>query len=197
MRLAAPPIIKRGARTPPDVPDPREKAHIRDFAIRMPRMSAIGALPLSSSAILSYPTPNPLGKKSPPTATPIPPSAGHHIQWTGKRSNQSSKAYIMRLMPAAMRPTTAPSNRDSIANGIRSTLPILGMGKSGPGPIRNPRRIAAVALAMATGTRLRGRNSKSRSSTARRSAANGVAKVADIPAAAPATRRVVRSASVR
>ncbi len=56
--------------------------------------------------------------------------------------------------------------------------------------------MAAVALAIATGTRLRGLNSKSSSSTARRIAAIGLANVADIPAAAPATSSVVRSASV-
>ena len=53
-----------------------------------------------------------------------------------------------------------------------------------------------MQLATATGTRLRGLHSNSRSSTARRIAATGVAKVADMPAAAPATSRVVRSASV-
>src|SRR6201995_724435 len=54
----------------------------------------------------------------------------------------------------------------------------------------------AVVLAIATGTRLLGLHSKSNSSTARRIAATGVANVADIPAAAPATSSVVLSASV-
>ena len=47
------------------------------------------------------------------------------------------------------------------------------------------------------GHELRGFHSKSRSSTARRTAATGAAKVADIPAAAPATSSVLRSALVR
>ena len=132
----------------------------------------------------------------PPIPTPTPPMAGHHIQCKGSRSNMSSKPYIMRLMPAANRPMTAPVLSKPAAIGIRSTPPMVGIGKRGPGPRRYPRRIAAVALAIATGTRLRGLSSKSRSSTARRMAATGVANVADIPAAAPATRRVVRSASV-
>ena len=51
-------------------------------------------------------------------------------------------------------------------------------------------------LAIATGTRLLGLHSKSSSSTARRIAATGVANVAAIPAAAPATSSVVLSASV-
>src|ERR1700733_8791062 len=54
----------------------------------------------------------------------------------------------------------------------------------------------AVVLAIATGTRLLGLHSKSNSSTASRIAATGVANVADIPAAAPATSSVVLSASV-
>ena len=71
------------------------------------------------------------------------------------------------------------------------------MVKSGPEPSQKMRTMAAVMLAKATGMRLRGRHSKSSSSTARRMAASGAAKVADMPAAAPATSRVVRSASVR
>ena len=43
---------------------------------------------------------------------------------------------------------------------------------------------------------LRGFHSKSRSSTASSTAATGEAKVADMPAAAPATRSVFRSAAV-
>ena len=71
------------------------------------------------------------------------------------------------------------------------------MGKSGPGPSSHGRTIAASAAATATGTRLRGFHSNRSSSTARSTAANGVPKVADIPAAAPATRSVFRSLAVR
>ena len=45
----APPIMSSGARTPPDVPEPREKAHISDLTRMMPRMSAMGALPVKQS----------------------------------------------------------------------------------------------------------------------------------------------------
>ena len=45
--------------------------------------------------------------------------------------------------------------------------------------------------------RLRGFHSNSSSSTASSTAATGVAKVADMPAAAPATSSVLRSAAVR
>ena len=54
-----------------------------------------------------------------------------------------------------------------------------------------------MALASATGIRLRGFHSKSSSSTASSTAASGAAKVADMPAAAPATSSVLRSALVR
>lgn len=67
---------------------------------------------------------------------------------------------------------------------------------SGPGPITKVRAAAAVALASATGTKLRGFHSNSRSSIASRIAATGEANVADIPAAAPATSRVLRSAEL-
>ena len=59
------------------------------------------------------------------------------------------------------------------------------------------RAAPAVALASATGIALRGFHSNSSSSTASSTAAIGVANVADIPAAAPATSSVFRSAAVR
>ncbi len=74
---------------------------------------------------------------------------------------------------------------------------MAGIAKSGPEPSSRIRTISAVTLAKATGIKLRGRHSKSSSSTASRIAASGAAKVADMPAAAPATSSVVRSASVR
>src|SRR5260370_19640516 len=70
-------------------------------------------------------------------------------------------------------------------------------GKMGPAP-SNPRRAAAaVALARATGIKLRGFHSKSSSSTASSTAATGEANIADMPAAEPATISVLRSVSVR
>ena len=58
--------------------------------------------------------------------------------------------------------------------------------------------MAAPAIeASATGTRLRGLSSNSKSSMASSTAAIGDANVADMPAAAPATSRVLRSAAVR
>jgi hypothetical protein len=60
--------------------------------------------------------------------------------------------------------------------------------------INQRRAAAAVALANATGTTVRGFHSNTRSSTANKTAATGEANVADIPPAAPATSNVLRSA---
>ena len=49
----------------------------------------------------------------------------------------------------------------------------------------------------ATGMKLRGRHSNNSNSTASSTAAIGAAKMADIPPAAPATRRIFRSAGDR
>ena len=56
------------------------------------------------------------------------------------------------------------------------------------------RQAAATIEATVTGTKLRGFHSNSNSSTASRIAATGVPKVALMPAAAPATSSVLRSA---
>ena len=69
-------------------------------------------------------------------------------------------------------------------------------GKRGPASKNKGRANAATAQATATGRRLRGRNSNSKSSTASMTAAIGVPKIAVIPATAPATSSVLRSAPV-
>ncbi len=69
-------------------------------------------------------------------------------------------------------------------------------GNNGPMPSSQRRATAAVALASATGTKLRGFHSNSSSSTASSAADTGAANVADMPAAAPATSSVFRSALV-
>ena len=136
---------------------------------------------------------------SPPMPTPIPPIAGHHIQWIRKRpqkcSKPSSNPYIRRLNPAEANPTMRPRGM-AISIDCVSGIP-AGMltGNRGPAPSHAMRRAPAVALATATGTSERGRHSNSSSSTASRIAATGAANVADIPAAAPETSSVVRSAS--
>ncbi len=96
--------------------------------------------------------------------------------------------------PPASRPTTthAASPSAPMNNGW-----CAGTGKIGPSPRRWRRSAAAVTLASATGITLRGFSSKSSSSTASMTEATGAANVADIPAAAPATSSVLRSALVR
>ena len=97
--------------------------------------------------------------------------------------------------PAQRRPTmTQPSRPAAPTNAGWCSV----TGKSGPAPRGSGRRsIAAVALASATGMTLRGFHSKRSSSTASSTAATGDANVADMPAAAPATSSVLRSALVR
>ena len=76
----AAPIINKGARTPPDVPEPSEIIQIADLTIRTPATILSGASPWRSIPIVSYPTPKACGKTNPPNPTNTPPIAGHHIQ---------------------------------------------------------------------------------------------------------------------
>ncbi len=72
-----------------------------------------------------------------------------------------------------------------------------GIGKIGPAPSSGIRSAEAAAAAIATGMKDRGLHSNSSSSIANSDAATGAAKIAAIPPAAPATRRVFRSAEER
>src|SRR5580693_8118473 len=69
-------------------------------------------------------------------------------------------------------------------------------GKIGPAPSNGTRNMEATTEATVTGIKLRGFHSNNNSSTASNTAATGVANTAAIPAAAPATSRVFRSAAV-
>ena len=70
-------------------------------------------------------------------------------------------------------------------------------GNSGPCPNSKGRHAAETTDAATTGRKLRGFHSNSSSSTASSTAAIGVPKIAVMPAAAPATSRVFRSAAVK
>src|SRR5581483_4559848 len=70
-------------------------------------------------------------------------------------------------------------------------------GNSGPDPMASGRNAAASAQAVMTGIMLRGFHSNSKSSTASSTAAIGVPNTAVMPAAAPATKSVLRSAALR
>jgi hypothetical protein len=89
-------------------------------------------------------------------------------------------------------PTTAAPKRPT--GGSDRCAPTGNMGFA---LIMKRRKTVATALAMATGIRLRGFHSKSNNSTASNTAAMGVLNVAAMPAAAPATSSVLRSAAVR
>ena len=130
----------------------------------------------------------------------MPPIAGHHIQCNFTRpqkcSKPSSKLYMSRLSPAEARPTRIPSGAATSRALLMEKDELSCTGNRGPAPSQTMRNAPAMMLAAATGTRERGLHSNSSSSTASRIAASGAAKVADMPAAAPATRSVVLSASV-
>lgn len=70
-------------------------------------------------------------------------------------------------------------------------------GNNAPLPISSGRSAVATTHAAITGIRLRGFHSNSSSSTASKTAAIGVPNMAVMPAAAPATSRVFRSAALR
>src|SRR4051812_8538670 len=120
------------------------------------------------------------------------PIAGHHIQWMGNLANMSSTQYsqvVMRLEPNPEKMPTAKAAPNTVnPTGISPVN-----GKTGPAPKRRVLRGADPDAAQAAGTRLLGFHSKSNSSTASNTAATGLAKMAAIPPAAPATSNVFRS----
>ncbi len=95
-----------------------------------------------------------------------------------------------------MRPQATPSSAQA-GSPHQGRTGLSAKGKSGPAPNRAGRQQAAVTAPTVTGTRLRGRHSNSRTSTASSTAATGVPKMAVMPAAAPATSSVFRSAALR
>src|SRR6185312_5089851 len=96
---------------------------------------------------------------------------------------------------AASRPVTRPS-RAEIATGSIPAGVGAGNGNSGPDPTSSGRHASEMSTAVATGTKLRGFHSNNNSSTASMIEANGVPKMPVIPAHAPATSNVLRSAAL-
>ena len=91
------------------------------------------------------------------------------------------------------RPQRTPSTAAS-SSPTGGSSGLDGIGNSTPPCSSTGRQAAAITQAIATGTKLRGFHSNSSSSTANSIAATGVPNVAAMPAAAPATSRVLRSA---
>src|SRR5580700_4753513 len=115
----------------------------------------------------------------------------------GKRSKESSAAYTDIVNRADKAPAKTPTRTHPSSPFTPMKRGCSGTGNNGPNPKRYRRRTAATALANATGIRLRGFHSNKSSSTASKTDATGAAKVADIPAAAPATNSVLRSVLVK
>ncbi|BBY24072.1 hypothetical protein MSTO_42770 [Mycobacterium stomatepiae] len=126
-----------------------------------------------------------------------PPIAGHHIQWIGSRGNafsaQKTRCDAAMATAAPASPMTAA--KASMAQWI--SVIRTSTGNTGAAPRMNMRSMVAIATALATGTRLRGRNSKSSNSTANTMDASGALKVAAMPPAAPEASRIFRSSAVR
>ncbi len=180
--------------TPPDVPDPSAIAQITALVISRPSRNVPINRAFRRSRITSYPTPSARGYSKPPNPTTTPPIAGHHIQWIGSLPKKSSDAYTSRVRRPDPKPAISPSaSALKSARGARGKCPLV--ANPGPAPISGTRSAPATAAAAATGMNLRGFHSNSSSSTASSTAATGVAKIADMPPAAPATSNVLRSAA--
>src|ERR1700761_6351294 len=112
----------------------------------------------------------------------------------GSLPNRSSVLYSAADRPDA----SAPDINPAITQDTSDIAPggAVSSGNSGPVPKNAARAKPATAHARATGRKLRGRHSNSSSSTASRTAATGVPNTAVMPAAAPATSSVLRSADV-
>src|SRR5947207_5021416 len=104
--------------------------------------------------------------------------AGHHIQCIGSFWKLSSDQYTKYVSSAESPPARTPAIAQNSSPSGETTAGCAGTGNSGPMPIRYLRITAAVALASATGTRLRGFHSKSNNSAASIAAATGDANVA-------------------
>ena len=92
---------------------------------------------------------------------------------------------------------TRPDDAAEIATGSIPAGVGAANGNSGPAPTSSGRHASATSTAVTTGTKLRGFHSNSSSSTASMIEANGVPKMPVMPAAAPATSSVLRSAALK
>src|SRR5207245_11667119 len=109
------------------------------------------------------------------------------------RSPQRDKGAVIAGAP---RPAASPKPRE-VTSVVHGSVGGSVTGNSGPAPNNGTRSTPATAAEQATGIKLRGLNSNSSSSMARRTAATGVAKIAVMPPAAPATSSVFRSTGDR
>src|SRR5205823_1479464 len=91
-------------------------------------------------------------------------------------------------------PAHTPTS-SAIASAPGVIAACIATGKIGPVPSSGTRNTDATTAATTTGMKLRGFHSNNSNSTASSTAATGVANTADMPAAAPATSSVLRSAA--
>jgi hypothetical protein len=154
-----------------------------------------GRFPERAAVMFSYPTPSVRGAKYPIAPTAIPPIAGHHIQCIGSFSNLSSIQYTDFVTKTDATPTTIPIIPYTATVKLFAGA-ICGIGNVGSDENRIKCMHAPVMHAIITGKKLFAENSKSSSSIAKRIAANGVPKIAVIPAVAPAAKSIFLSWAV-
>ena len=130
--------------------------------------------------------------RRPPRRSPATTSSGPAGGGTRPRSGRAALVSTAGKQPGndadAAQIATARCRRRSVPRRTGRA------GRCRPAAVASRRRPARRAT---TGTKLRGFHSNSSSSTASSIAANGVPKIAVMPAAAPATSSVLRSAALR
>ena len=188
-------MISSGASTPPDVPDPSAMA--QTSALTTSRPSSAAPSHVAARADRGWcrsRRPARAGRCRPPMPTTRPPRAGHHIQWIGSLREE----VLAGVDESGQQPRDQTGQQSDDDGEAKRLGPQDGMAR---GPGRSARRRAAAPApsprrptATATGMKLRGFHSNSSSSTASSTAATGVAKMAAMPPAAPATSSVLRSA---
>ena len=197
---SAPPIISSGASTPPEVPEPSDTDQMVDFTTSTPTIARQRRVALQEArdhvvADAERLREDEAAEADDEAADRRPP---HPVDRQLREGVLGGVDGRVRAGPRARRragPTTHAARagpRGPMNERMGRHREERARGPAGSGAPR-----AAVALASATGMKLRGFHSKSSSSTASSTAATGAAKVADMPAAAPATSSVLRSALVR
>ena len=186
-------MISSGASTPPEVPEPKATAQITPFTASSSRPEAGGIVALQHLRDIVVTDTERAGVDEPAdadhdTAQCRPP----HPVDRQFREQILAPVDELRQQPRQQSREQTDKIQHISATGTRSMPPWN--GNSGRGMCSQARSAAAVMAATATGTKLRGDHSNSSNSTASMIAAIGVPNTAVMPAAAPATSSVLRSA---
>ena len=194
----APPMISNGARTPPEVPEPSAIDQTSAFADQQDRATPRRKFRRASKTVNHFVTDaehariDPSADADEEGADGRPPHPVKRqlrksvFEKINKRGQQARAEPGGDADPARQQPLA----RDQVR--VRARSEKWARRRATESGVSQ-----APTAATTTGMKLRGRHSKSSSSTASKVAAMGAANTADIPPAAPATSRVLRSAAVR